>query len=69
VAVTSASILYAPSTASTSSLTIADTDFTTNQATNGDGGLFYMSAVTSNTIIFNNALVAGAGINSIINMA
>ena len=28
-----------------------------------------MSAVTSNTIIFNNALVAGAGINSIINTA
>jgi predicted outer membrane repeat protein len=69
VAVTSASILYAPSTASSSSLTIADSDFTTNQATLGDGGLFYMSAVTSNSIVFNNALVVGAGINSIINTA
>ncbi len=66
VAVTSASILYAPSTASSSSVTIADTDFTTNSATLGDGGLFYMSAVTSNSIVFNNALVAGAGIDSLI---
>lgn len=69
VAVTSGSILYAPSTAISADVTIADTDFTSNQATLGDGGLFYMSAVTSNTIKFDNTLVVGVGINSVINTA
>ena len=69
-ALTSASVLYIPSAASTSQVTIADTDFTSNAATSGDGGLFYMSAATSNSILFNNYLVSGGvGIDSIVNVA
>lgn len=59
MATASASFLYVPNTATTSTVTISDTDFTTNSATNGDGGLFYLSAVNLNQITFNNALVIG----------
>lgn len=69
IAVTSGSILYAPSTAISADVIIADTDFTFNSATLGDGGLFYLSAITSNTIKFDNSLVAGVGIDSVISTA
>ncbi len=69
IAVTSGSILYAPSTAISAEVIIADTDFNTNHATLGDGGLFYLSALTSNTIKFDNSLVVGVGIDSVINTA
>ena len=55
---TSASILYIPNSATTASVTIADSNFLTNKATDSDGGLFHVSASTSNLIKFQNV---GAG--------
>ena len=55
---TSASILYIPNSATTASVTIADSNFLSNKATDSDGGLFHVSASTSNLIKFQNV---GAG--------
>jgi len=54
LATTSASILYVSSTATITHTMITNSAFSLNSATNSDGGLFYMSGITSNEITFDN---------------